>query len=1638
MPHIRVSLQLIARKGTTTGWAVDVIVNGTRVLREVPVADPLTMDQTLTCRWYLEQYLQRSPFSLEKAKEAELLLARYPEDLLRQLPLRDVLFSRLANVQNFDSYSVHVDIIQEVDKSQTYDDGDGNIHRLFWETLEDPKLWNHPNWDVVVQRAVVTSIRDVSPVCAPVGSWDRPSGMTTFNVLLVIARDTTEQPSIYSDIDPFLATDALVKIRKRLGSMYNPIRLNLEIVRPGTFFGFKEHLRRAEETHGPGYFHLVHFDMHGKVGTRKGKVSKYGFLYFSHPTSEKTAPEPGLKVAKVLEQYKIPLVVLNSCESARASCGDDANIASSFINRGVRGVLGMSFKLSKGAAILFLESFYHDLLVNGSSFSGAAAAGRKALRSDPARPARYGLQRDLKDSFVAVAYGLGSDAVITEAVADDLRPGRVSRYRREEMDNYFPSPATPRLLGRDFDLLRLEKRLSRVSIIHLYGTAGVGKTSFLDYAASVWKSTNFADAIVIIEFGRDIILSAEEISPTMIRQILSQVNCPKHQSRLWTMPSRSLQSYDNSMVEEIIRDILCEMDLVIIFDSLDILFAPYPSFLVPGSVAKDEKFDIYQKIKPFFLWAENANRNKKCRIIFTSRCVNMDWLVEFTGPQYELSPYELRRLGLSDAIELSQLVLAAAGEDVKEWAYEDTDWLECIIELLQGIPSALLHVLPLQRTLKVNWPDFYTCLQNGLFTSCAELGQVPLGISRFAQELHSLSTAFRPGHFFFLCLLSSYWHFGVSLHELSLLFLGTADEALKRDFDSPAWASALVEFAQYMGYIRVDQKKTLLWIHPLLTIIGRAYLSEFVTARSRVNLKRFFCATMERIHIQSREGETNHIAQNGNILTCIEYCLANVPPAGWPLNLLSIYSSQVCSMLPLPLRISLQEKKLQLLMNLSETFPRLGKKEKFASFFSIVLLHVSLDSENYSDQILERIVALSTKGLALIESLDEPEVTGDVALYRGCLLLSRITSSLSLGDHVEAQNSLQLLKPLKDEVIGNCSSVAPLLSNLHQILSQPGEMSGIKFITPKQKETVEEMIAASKTTGLDGIRILLASFFQNIQQLEAKLLQETTGSPPSRTPKRKPEWKSFAQQTLEQRPEIDIEQYKAAIGWKRPKLTQATLVEANTHRQHDDTLEEAYDTGDWLRALETHKSLVFEALKSHHFEEAEEHLESIKTIFSKTSFPSKYIEEFDEFRRELHNLHREHLFHQAFYPSTSGDSFINVHHISDTSEPLELDKVLPANSVITGGEFTMANLQEMKNSSKKWWEWWHILSSQDSRLIAHIYENVDRYAEEAGLLEQIHKQYTSLDFEGAFSKLDILEALCRDDSLAQYIGDYSPLQGVRDCFEVAVKQFSLFGEWSKALEKDEFEAARAIIDQLSVSLRPAFFDWLSDNDIEMMRKVGDREQLNYFSIGLHKVPTAGQLEAYGDLYRAFLDTFAWDAAASLNPDELFGLKSLALEQLMQGYAGQKIWGTCISYCEEYLTLTQPRMKEFPRIQHDCLNIRDQCEWGLIQESLGVAEIDMDFERCLRLLDEMEVVYRRQNATRGILRQTFFILGEKEMSFLKGAYSDRCMGCAQFVRQRAQVPCRLKEGRGPNHDRRIFRRPPFGCAHHCKGEYCFLA
>lgn len=384
------TLQILAQSaeagpgGTRLRWTVDVHIDGERVLENLFLVDPLSPDQRILCRWYLEQFIQQSPYSVDLANDAESLLKFYPEDILRQLRLKEAVTPYLQELRFGRPLSIEV-----CDNSEHGTRREETIYQLFWEILEDHTLWGEPLCSILVQRTIALCPQLVpNPSQVYLRRQADESGCT-INVLLVIARDLSRNPAIYNDVNPFLASSALADIKRKLEESGSHVQLHIETVRPGTFASFEEHLRLSEEIHGPGYFHIVHFDLHGKVGTRAGKMSKHGFLYFCSPDSDHTVPVPAQRVSKILTRHKVPLVILNACESARANSGDDANIAKVFQGQGIHNVLAMSFKISTSAVEIFLNALYCALLLKGCSFATSAAAARQALRLHRTRQARF-------------------------------------------------------------------------------------------------------------------------------------------------------------------------------------------------------------------------------------------------------------------------------------------------------------------------------------------------------------------------------------------------------------------------------------------------------------------------------------------------------------------------------------------------------------------------------------------------------------------------------------------------------------------------------------------------------------------------------------------------------------------------------------------------------------------------------------------------------------------------------------------------------------------------------------------------------------------------------------------------------------------------------------------------------------------------------------------------------------------------------------------------------------------------------------------------------------------------------------------------------------------------------------------------
>jgi len=200
--------------------------------------------------------------------------------------------------------------------------------------------------------------------------------VSSINVLLVVARKTVKNAAKDGDIRPYVASSILVKVQRNFAVSGSAVKVNIEVVRPGTLKSLEDRLEMAEVLHGRSYFHIVYFDMHRRVGTPKGalKNSKFAFLYLSRQNldgtiADGTAPATAREVGRILKRHEVPIVVLNACESARPNCGDDANIAKAFAQEGVKNILAMSFAVSENAVEKFFTSFYRNLICGRLNFS---------------------------------------------------------------------------------------------------------------------------------------------------------------------------------------------------------------------------------------------------------------------------------------------------------------------------------------------------------------------------------------------------------------------------------------------------------------------------------------------------------------------------------------------------------------------------------------------------------------------------------------------------------------------------------------------------------------------------------------------------------------------------------------------------------------------------------------------------------------------------------------------------------------------------------------------------------------------------------------------------------------------------------------------------------------------------------------------------------------------------------------------------------------------------------------------------------------------------------------------------------------------------------------------------------------------
>ncbi|NER35419.1 MAG: tetratricopeptide repeat protein [Oscillatoria sp. SIO1A7] len=561
------------KQKTEAGFEAALIFDGGT---EYPLAvtDPFEARQEKRLEWYFEQWLRFPTIDKVKASEAAASIEDYGKRLFEQIFRADI-----------DAYSEYRQLRGKLGRLQIEIVGQSpEFQALHWEALRDPDLPRPLAVDCTVLRKHIRKV----PVMAEV----EPSPV--INLLLVTARPNEENDVAYRTISrPLIET---IKNSQLL--------VNVELLRPGTY----EALAKKLEERGAGYYHAIHFDAHGALMTfeqfqkneeRRDRYSfqnRYGrsdlpaysgvkaFLFLEGESKGKADPVEATELAELLTGSGIPICILNACQSGKQVRSDDrqkvanpedfreTSLGSRLMAAGTNIVVAMGYSVTVTAAALMMEQLYGHLFAK-QDIASAIRLGRRELYNNKNRRAYFNSQIDLEDWLLPVAYA-------NRTLNLNLRP-----FAQEEEEQYyqalgskyrFPEPEYG-FVGRDLEILKIEKALLRGNILLLQGMGGSGKTTLLNYLREWWQTTNFAKEIFYFGYDQKA-WTLEQILWQIGEGLYSRFDLAKFQAT--NLPAR---------LEKLIRKLRAEPHILIL-DNLESVTGE--ALAIPNTLPEEERNQI--------------------------------------------------------------------------------------------------------------------------------------------------------------------------------------------------------------------------------------------------------------------------------------------------------------------------------------------------------------------------------------------------------------------------------------------------------------------------------------------------------------------------------------------------------------------------------------------------------------------------------------------------------------------------------------------------------------------------------------------------------------------------------------------------------------------------------------------------------------------------------------------------------------------------------------------------------------------------------------------------------------------------------------------------------------------------------------
>ena len=657
-------IQIRETQSTATGFAASLIFDNGAGEYQIQISDPFTPKEEGLLEWYFENWLTYPMLERVKADNAKASVARYGESLFNQV------------FQDRDAYSDYKQlrgnlrnvIIEIVGNSPEF-------HALHWEALRDKDLPRPLAVDCVMVRKLA---RPSAAVRAGM------SASAVINLLVVIARPDEEHDVGYRTI-----ARPLMEVIEN-----SQLPVKVDLLRPGTYESLERHL----EAKGAGYYHVIHFDCHGALmtyadiqagvkGNRYTYQARWGrediksyqgvkaFLFLEGESKGKADPVEAVELANLLTGKGIPVCILNACQSGKQvkngseveESSRETSLGSRLMSAGMQIVVAMGYSVTVSAAKLMMEQVYKNLFA-GQEITEAIRLGRRELYNNKARKAYFNTHIDLEDWLLPVVYS-------NQRVNLNLR-----KFTAEEEEEYFNQKAelyqyTPPeygFIGRDLEILKIEKALFRHNILLLQGMGGTGKTTLLNYLRSWWEITNFATDIFYFGYDK---------TAWTLTQILFEIG--KRVYKKFELAAFQAMSLTAQMQKLLVK--LRAERYILILDNLESVTGQ--ALAIQNTLPAAE-----QKQLQDFLTRLGGGET---RVILGSRS-GEDWL----QGAFKRNIYKLQGLDKEARTELSNKILERnVGDERKIAKIRQNGDFEKLMKLLAGYPLAMEVVLGNLRSL---------------------------------------------------------------------------------------------------------------------------------------------------------------------------------------------------------------------------------------------------------------------------------------------------------------------------------------------------------------------------------------------------------------------------------------------------------------------------------------------------------------------------------------------------------------------------------------------------------------------------------------------------------------------------------------------------------------------------------------------------------------------------------------------------------------------------------------------------------------------------------------------------------------------------------------------------------------------------